>query len=93
MCGTRCSACAPRACDTVTLTERQHALQQRDDHEKQIRAEAAGRERVGAERAEQDRVGDAHRHLRELRDGERRGEPRGVGGMAGEGSAAGRPPG
>ncbi|MGF6548198.1 hypothetical protein QFZ96_003269 [Paraburkholderia youngii] len=61
----------------------QHALQQRDDHEKEVRAETAGGERVGAQRAEQDRVGHAHRHLRQLRDRERGGEPRGVGRVAG----------
>lgn len=85
MLGTRSSAFEPRACATDTLTDVSTALQQSHHHEKQIRAKAAGSERVRAERAEQDGVGHAHRHLRQLRDGVRRRETRRIDGVTGKG--------
>ncbi len=44
-------ALAPRACDTETLTDVSTPCSSVDDDEEQVRAEAAGRERVGAERS------------------------------------------
>jgi hypothetical protein len=53
----------------------QRLLEQSCDGEIDARGQAAGRQRVAAQRAEQDGVGDAHAHLRQLRAGQRQGEP------------------